>query len=358
MLTIDGSYGEGGGQILRTALALSALTRTPFKIEKIRHTRPQPGLKHQHLQCVQALQQLAPARVRGAEIGSTVVEFTPGAVQPGRTVTVDIGTAGSVTLLMQSLLLPAVFAAGDTEIQLAGGTDVPWSMPVDYFSRVVLPHFSDAAHIGICGLRRGFYPKGQGRLGLRVRPRFAWERNMDRRALIRRARGLLPAFELRYKPQCFEIRGVSAASASLKGADVCRRQIEGVKKVVGDRYRLHIAPAYAATASPGSVIVLWAHPLKGRISLASDALGRKGVRAEVIGAGAAKRLLALLESDAALDHHLADNLVPLMALTGGALKPDRITDHILSNIYVCEQFLGNRFEIDARRCLVKLQCDR
>jgi RNA 3'-terminal phosphate cyclase (GTP) len=356
MLTIDGSYREGGGQILRTALALSMLIRRPFKIEKIRYHRPRPGLKHQHLKCIEAFRQLAPVEVKGAEVGSRSVEFIPGPVSPGA-VTVDIGTAGSITLLLQALLLPVVFAPGNTDMRISGGTDVRWSVPLDYFTRVILPHFGDTARIDVTDFRRGYYPKGRGMLGLRVHPVLGLSGETDPGVLLHRIRTRLPPLDWVDTPEPRAVGGVSAASDFLKRADVCRRQIEGVQKVLRDRYRLQMIPSYSPTASPGSVIVLWGEPRRGKIALAADALGEKGVRAEIVGARAANRLLELLQSSAALDHHLADNLIPLMALTGGRLKPDRITDHILANIYVCERFLGCRFEVDPRQCLITLHRD-
>jgi RNA 3'-terminal phosphate cyclase len=223
---------------------------------------------------------------------------------------------------------------------------------------VILPHFVDTARIDVTDFRRGYYPKGQGMLGLRVSPVLALSGDTDPGVLLHRIRTQLPPLDWVDTPETRTVCGVSAASDSLKRADVCRRQIEGVQKVLGDRYRVEIIPSYSPTASPGTVIVLWGAPPRGRITLSADALGEKGVRAEVIGARAANRLLELFQSSAALDHHLADNLIPLMALTGGRLKPDRITDHILANIYVCERFLDCRFDVNPRQCLITLHRDR
>jgi RNA 3'-phosphate cyclase len=148
MIHIDGSYMEGGGQIVRTALALSTLTGKPFKIDKIRHNRSRPGLKPQHLSCIDALKQLANAQVKGAQAGSDSVEFFPDRIYAA-TLSVDIGTAGSITLLLQSLLLPCMFADAPVRIKIKGGTDTRWSIPIDYFTNVILPFFNELASIEI-----------------------------------------------------------------------------------------------------------------------------------------------------------------------------------------------------------------
>jgi RNA 3'-terminal phosphate cyclase (GTP) len=353
MLTINGAYEEGGGQIVRTALALSALTQIPFRIEKIRHNRPKPGLKPQHLACIAALQQLTGARFSGAQAGAAWLEFYPGPVRP-RALSLDIGTAGAITLLMQSLLLPVIFAAEDSELVIQGGTDVRWSIPIDYFIHVILPHFDPLADIDVTCERRGFYPKGQGSVRFRIQPKFRLAQTRGAGPLIQHLRAELPPIELTDRPKPWEIRGVSAAAALLKNAKVARRQADAAKRRIGDAHPIQITTQYDSTASAGSVITLWVVPERGKISLSADALGQKGLRAEAVGEQAARHLIARLGSGAALDHHLADNLIPLMALVGGVLKPDRITGHILSNIHVCEQFLDVRFEVDRSKSLIRL----
>ena len=138
---------------MRTALALSTLTGKPFRIDKIRHQRSRPGLKPQHLSCIDALKRLANAQVEGALPGSAAVEYLPGKISAG-TVGVDIGTAGSITLLLQSLLLPCMFADARVILKIKGGTDTKWSIPIDYFSCVILPFFNQLASIEIKSMQR------------------------------------------------------------------------------------------------------------------------------------------------------------------------------------------------------------
>ena len=345
MIHIDGSYMEGGGQIVRTALALSALTGKPFKIDKIRHNRSRPGLKPQHLSCIDALKQLANAQVKGARAGSDAVEFFPDRIYAAA-LSVDIGTAGSITLLLQSLLLPCMFADAPVRLKIKGGTDTRWSIPMDYFTNVILPYFTKLASIKIKNMRRGFYPKGQGFVDLSVSPRYHLNDFATVEELFAHLFNSVSRIHLTGKPSPIGVEGISCASSRLKGAGVAERQAEGAAKRIGSRFAVNVASYYQNTASPGTVITLWTVSKEGQVCVGADALGERGVRAEKIGAMAARQLLNVLNSDAAVDHHLADNLIPLLALVGGTIKTDKITGHIRSNIYVCEQFLDVAFSID------------
>jgi RNA 3'-phosphate cyclase len=352
MIHIDGSYMEGGGQIVRTALALSALTRKPFRIDKIRDNRPTPGLKRQHLSCVEALTQISGARATGARPGSVGIEFFPSVVKTAD-LAIDIGTAGSVTLLLQALLLPCMFAEGPIGINIKGGTDTRWSIPVDFFLHVNLPVFRKFAAIEINRIKRGYYPKGQGYVDLTVMPEFHrsdFERFEDFKTNLRHSAAGIYFID---KLEPIRIKGISSASSQLKNARVAERQVEGAAAILGNRYTLELDWEYQPTASPGTVITLWAVDEKEIVLAGADALGRKGLRAEEVGAMAARKLLEIVDSGAAMGHHLADNLIPLIAVVGGTIKPDKITGHIRSNIYVCEQFLDVRFHIDETQNLIQ-----
>jgi RNA 3'-phosphate cyclase len=347
MIYIDGSHMEGGGQILRTALALSTLTRQPFVIEKIRRNRARPGLKAQHLSCIAALKQLAAAEVQGAQPGASRLSFYPQPVASGQLV-LDIGTAGSITLLLQSLLLPSLFADGTIKLCLTGGTDTKWSIPADYFAHVILPFMNKFATVKIDEIRRGFYPRGQGTLALTVTPRFCLNHFENFDAFFTHVRNTVSPLQSTRQPELDHVEGRSVASLKLKDARVAERQADGAARILGDRFSLRIEKEYGPSASLGSVITLWAVSRQAAVFMGADALGEKGRPAEDVGAAAADRLLNLLKSHAAVDSHLADNLIPLMALCGGELKTEKITDHIRSNIYVCEKFLGVGFRVKER----------
>ena len=351
MIYIDGTHMEGGGQILRTALALSTLTRQPFVIEKIRHNRPRPGLKAQHLSCLDALKQLSAAKVENAQLGAPKLSFYPQSVVSGKMV-LDIGTAGSITLLLQSLLLPCMFADGAVKLDITGGTDTKWSIPADYFAHVILPFLNKFATVEIDEIRRGFYPRGRGKLALTITPRFCLSQFENFDAFFANVKNSISPIQLTSQPRLDHIEGRSVASFQLKDARVAERQADGAAHVLGDRYSLRIEKKYRKTASVGTVITLWAVSRQGIVFMGADALGEKGRRAEDVGAAAADRMLKLLKSDAAVDCHLADNLIPLMALCGGQVKTEKITGHIRSNIYVCEKFLGAGFRLQEKENVV------
>ena len=170
MIEIDGSFGEGGGQIVRTAVALSAVTGKPVRITKIRLGRPKPGLAAQHARAIMALAGICDDRISGVEPGSSEISFSPGEIRGGRH-RVEIGTAGSVTLLMQCLLPALLRAEAPSSLQIQGGTDVSWAPTVDYSKNVFLPALSSfRAKVSLEVLQRGYYPRGQGEVLLEVEP--------------------------------------------------------------------------------------------------------------------------------------------------------------------------------------------
>jgi RNA 3'-terminal phosphate cyclase (ATP) len=354
MIHIDGSHLEGGGQIIRTALALSTMTGRAFRADKIRHNRPKPGLKHQHLTCIEALKQLAGAQVKGDRLGSDFIEFIPGPILPG-SYSLNIGTAGSITLLLQSLLLPCMFADHPVRLMITGGTDTKWSMPIDYFSRVILPFFNEFAAVRIEKMHRGFYPKGRGFVNLTIEPGFHLNDYTNFSEFIDRLRSRIAALDLMDKAEPVKIQGISCASQTLRDAKVAERQAAGAIKKIGGLCPVDIEKQYRQTASVGTVITLWALNKQGKTFAGADALGEKRKRAEAVGEIAAEKLLAIFRSDAAVDCHLADNVVPLMALAGGRLKADSITGHIRSNIYVCEKFVGLHFSIDEKKSEITVE---
>ncbi|MGE0493649.1 MAG: RNA 3'-terminal phosphate cyclase [Vulcanimicrobiota bacterium] len=327
MIAIDGQYQEGGGQILRSSLAFSAITGKPFCIDKIRAGRKPPGLKAQHLAAVELVGSMCSAQVEGAHPGSTSLTFRPGRLVPGR-YGLDVGTAGSVTLLLQAAMLPALFAGGRVELRLVGGTDVSWSPPADYMSQVVLPYFralgSIREHVG----PRGFFPKGKGVLECQVEGRFAsWQAVQ------------LPPLDLTRALVPTRIRVHSVSSADLEEREVARRQASSVCNQLAD-----LSPQATFEAvksrSTGSVVTIWAEgpetdwPLR----LGADRLGERGVPAERVGIKAAVAFRERLEQPAPVEENLADNLVPLLALAGGRIGCQVVSPHTLANIYVAEKF--------------------
>lgn len=322
---IDGSYGEGGGQILRTAVALSVVTGKAVRITKIRANRPNPGLRPQHLHGILALKELSDARVRGAKVGSTELEFVPGKAGP-KHIRVPISTAGSITLVLQALLPAVAFVGGSFEV--TGGTDVPWSPPVDYLRNVTLfalERMGLNAEIEI--RRRGHYPKGGGIVAGRVEP---WE---ERKPLVALEWSRIKRFA-----------GISHATNL--PAHVAERQAKAAENRLREFYDVPVGIETEVSRSlgPGSGIVVWAET--DGLRLAGDALGKRGKPAEVVGREAADELLDALKTGAAVDRFLGDQLIPFLAFAGGEVKVAEVTNHLVTNVWVVERFLGKVFEVE------------
>lgn len=338
MIELDGSFGEGGGAILRQALALSMLTGKPFRINNIRKGRANPGLAPQHVACVDASMKLCNAEVVGRYTGSTEVEFKPGEFKGGHH-DIDIGTAGSITLLLQSLLLPSIFCGKKVSFHIKGGTDVKWSQPFDYFNSVFLAQMRRYAEIDACLFKRGYYPKGGGEIKVIINGKF----NSTNQA---------PSILLLEQKKLLQIKGISHASADLEGARVAERQSESAKLYLGKLDApFSFTHQYYNSLSTGSGITLWAVfgndeiDLINPVVLGADGLGDKGKKAEDVGREAAVSLLKEIGSGAAVDKHLADQLIPFMAVAGGIIRASEITNHVKSNIYVAEKFMDVKFDI-------------
>ena len=328
MLHLDGSYGEGGGQILRTALSLSALTGGPVRIERIRAGRAKPGLRPQHLTAVQALALISQAEVAGAHLGSQELSFSPRAPQGGHylfDVAEKTGSAGAVSLIAQALLPPLLQAKTPTAVILKGGTHVPWSPPVHYLSHVFLPALALlGAKVELTLERWGWYPKGGGEVRLKITP----------------SRGLT-GIEWRNPaaPQAF--RALSASSQLPE--HVARRQAVRLTERLGEMVPVEIIPASGQT--PGSFVFLWG-PRAG-----FSALGARGKPAEKVADEVADAYMAFGKSRTAVDRHLADQILPYLALARdpSTFTTEAVTSHLLTNIWVIEQFLGSTFEVRGNR---------
>lgn len=357
MLTIDGSYHEGGGQILRTALALSSLTRTSFDMHNIRKGRKVPGLKAQHKTGVLALRQLCDAKFTDVEIGSENVSFYPGIIKSGN-FEIDIGTAGSITLLFQSILLPSLFADKKVSWKITGGTDVIWSPQFDYFANVLVPYLKRFADIEIKLEKRGYYPKGGGKVLIKIDPKFHL-RDFENFAELRKhlAEEVKP-YTLDKQLELVKINGVAHSSSTLQKAEVADRLAETAKSnLLSFKVPIDIRIEYQQTYSDGCGIALWALFSNGENITVSgtDSLGEKRLSSEQVAGKAADELKKEIKSGAVIDKHLADQLIPFIALVpGSVIKISEITPHTLTNIWVVEQFLGKTFEVDKENNLIRV----
>ena len=358
MIILDGSKGEGGGQIVRTALALSNITGKPFRVTNIRAGRKDAGLKPQHVHCVKALQQLCGAKSEGAFEGSSELLYVPGKIT-AKNLTIDIGTAGSITLLLQAVLLPCMFAKKSHMLRLKGGTDTEWSMPADYFANVLLPQYRRVCDITSNLLKRGYYPKGGGEVKLAIKPKIHRNEYENFEAFWKELSK--HSFKLEDQGTLIGIKGISHASKDLLNARVAERQAEAAKQKLS-KFPTRISVEYADTLSTGSGITLWAVfskdgediDIANPIRIGADALGAPGKPAELVGQEAAEKLLKSIASKAPVDSHLADNLIPLLALCApSSMLVEEITKHAHTNIDVVEAFLGKVFKIEGNLITTK-----
>jgi len=324
MIEIDGSYGEGGGQILRAAISLSCLTGEAVRISNIRANRPKPGLAAQHLKGIEAAKKLTDAEVEGLKLGSKIVVFKPGEVKSGK-LRIDIGTAGSVTLILQSILLPSLIKG--CEFTISGGTDVKWSPTADYFKNVTLPALSlFGVKCEFEVLKRGYYPKGGGMVRVRTE------------------KSTLNGFDFNDSSDSEIIEGISHCS-NLPD-HVARRQAEAAKALLEKQgFKAEIEVEIVRSVSTGSAITLW-KDFKG-----GSALGERGKRAEKVGEEAALNLANELKAEGVVDKHLADQLMVFATVANGrtSYTTTEVTLHQKSNAYVIAKFLGDVIKFDNRR---------
>jgi len=325
---IDGRYGEGGGQIFRTALTLSAIFKVPVHINHIRGNRKKPGLKAQHLTAVNALTAITGARVEGAEVDSRELVFEPGEIRGGD-YCFHIGTAGSTGLAIQTMIPVLLFGKIPSQIQITGGTHVPWSPSFHYLKSVFLPALRKmGGEVSLEIDRWGWYPKGGGMV----------------RAFIRNRQGL-KAVNLTNRGKLLNLHLLSAVS-NLPLHIAERQRDQALKRIEYLGLRPTVSIENAPSPGQGTVLFLTAQ-FEGSVG-GFASLGRKGKRAEEVADDACNEFIKFLDSKGVVDIHLADQLVLYMALARGrsTLITERITDHLLTNIWVIEQFLPLRFDVE------------
>jgi RNA 3'-terminal phosphate cyclase (ATP) len=335
MLEVPGNLLEGGGQIVRTTIALAALTGNPVKITKIRDKRPNPGLQPQHVVAVRAVAAICNAETTNLLQGSQELTFTPHGHAAGRR-SFDVGTAGSIPLILQALMPAAAYAPGKVEVELTGGTDVRWSPTIDYVRLIELPLLQLMGYRAIIQLhRRGHYPKGGGHVSISLDPTRT-----------------LKAVSLSERGQLLEIEGVSHCVRL--PSHVAQRQATAAKEKLNANGFTQVnidtetyPPNQDPHLAPGSGVTLLAKFSSGTI-LGSDSLGERGKPAETVGADAATKLLAELASGAPLDKHMGDILIPYLAVAEGksTIQVSEITMHTLTNIKVSEIVAGVKFEVE------------
>lgn len=339
MVEVPGDTGEGGGQIARMAVALAAVTGTPIRLTRIRAKRPKPGLAAQHLTALRAVAALAGGAIEGLALGASEVAFRPGPIEGGD-FRFDVGTAGSITLLVQALLPVLVHARRPSTVRLTGGTDVRGAPPLDYLRFVLLPLLARCgvdARIDV--VRRGYYPRGGGEVALAVRPSKL------------RSPGRLVAGPL---------RGVGAFVHTARLPEhVAQRMRDSALAQLAHLPVEATLETRAESFGPGGAIVLAAD--RGGTTLGAGRVAERGVRAETLGEAAGAELARDLARAVALDVHAADQLIVYLALACAAGGTASFTTaeaslHTTTAIWLAERFLPLRFSVERRERYVEIGC--
>ncbi|MBW1714589.1 MAG: RNA 3'-phosphate cyclase [Deltaproteobacteria bacterium] len=329
-ITIDGRYGEGGGQVLRTALTLSALFAVPLHIHHIRGNRKKPGLRPQHLTGVRALARITGAGVEGATVDSCELVFEPGTITEGN-YSFQIGTAGSTGLVLQTIIPVLLFGKTPSQIQVTGGTHVPLSPSFHYLEAIFAPTLKKMGGAVSFEIEQwGWYPKGGGSVISK----------------IDNTQGLTPVC-LSDRGKLLDLNILSAVS-NLPLSIAERQRDQALKRVghlgLGPGIRIEDAPS----RGQGTVVFIAAQ-FEGSTG-GFTSLGTQGKSAEAVADDACNQFSSFLDSKGVIDVHLADQLVLYMALARGrsTLITQPMTDHLLTNVWVIEQFAPVKFNVDQK----------
>ena len=323
--------GEGGGQILRTALALSCLLGEAFEINNIRLGRSQPGLKPQHSAAIRAAGQISSGKIEGNKVGSTAVTFQPGKVDPG-TYHFDVGTAGSTTLVLHTVYLPLTMAGDDSRLKIEGGTHVPWSPPFEHSDRVWCPSLKQVGvDLRLSLLVAGFYPRGGGRIDAKIQ-------NCEKIAPLNiLERGRLKSLTV--------IGGV--ANLDDRIADRMIRILKHRAKEIGINGKTFKSEIFRAPChNQGAYTFIQVDFENVRAGFIG--LGEPGKRAEIVAGEAWEEVLTYLKASAPVEQHLADQLLLPLSIAEGPseFRTTKVTSHLQTNAKIIEMFGAAKIEIE------------
>ena len=326
MLEIDGSYGEGGGQILRCAVGLSTILNKPVRITNIRANRPTPGIKAQHYVVIKSIKEMSDAKTENLEIGSTKLTFIPGEFKGGN-YKFDIGTAGSITLVFQALILASLKTDKKLNIKLTGGTDVKWSPSWDYFKHVFLPIIKKIGiKVDVNLIKRGYYPKGGGEAEINIFPGFNLKTlRLDKETVFSKIKGIVNIGQLS-----------SGISKRIKHSTI--------RSLLKNNLQADITIEESKTLSPGTGITIWTDSKD--IILGSSVLGERGIPSEEIGKNVVNNLLSEVSSNSTIDTYAFDQILPYIAISKGESTciVREISNHAQTNMWLIKQFLETNFQ--------------
>ncbi|NWG10067.1 MAG: RNA 3'-terminal phosphate cyclase [Nitrososphaerales archaeon] len=328
-IVIDGSYGEGGGQILRTSVTLSAVMGMPIEIVNIRAKRDNPGLRPQHVGAIKAISSLCNASVENLRVGSDRIVFSPNRLR-STFIRLDVGSAGSVTLLLQAIIPSVSLSRVEAELEIIGGTDVKWSPTMNYFTHVVLPAYRLLGiEANLLVKRRGYYPVGGGIVRVGIKP----ARELNPLNIVSLEK-LLPSI-------------ISICSRLPRG--VAERQMKAAKDYLSNRginpksFEINIDDSI----SPGSSILVYSVGDKGPF-IGSGTIGERGKPSEEVGREAAKIFSEEYNSNAPMDRHVGDMLVPFLPFAKGEsiFRVSKVTQHLSTNLHIASIFTKCQYSID------------
>ena len=342
LFEIDGSQKSGSGTILRLSVALAAITGQPLHIYNIRQNRPQPGLKPQHLEAVLTAVKLCSAEVKGATLGSRELWFKPREVKGGN-FEAEIGTAGSIPMLLTATLPILVSAKDSVRIHVSkGGTDVSHSPTINYLRNVFLPALKQMGlEVAITVHKYGYYPRGMGEVTMTVNP----------------PQSLQP-IRLNNFGKLKSVKGISVCTF-LEDRKVAERQAKAAREYLSEKgyaADIQIVNDRSNPFQKGSSIVLWAETDTGAI-MGADAIGELKKTSEAVGREAAEKLHVELAMRPTVDVHLADMLIPYMALAEGTstLLTRDVSEHLETNVWLAEKMLKVRFNIQKINNLFRIE---
>jgi RNA 3'-terminal phosphate cyclase (ATP) len=330
LVKIDGSQGEGGGQILRTAISLSAITGKPIEVSNIRANRTNPGLRPQHMAGIRIIADLFHAKSENLKVGAEWIRFSPSDKFEGGSIKFDIGTAGSIPLILMTVVPAVSLSNNSLQIEVTGGTDVKASPTIDYIKHIVAKSYlSIGPKFSVNVLKRGYYPKGGGVVQCTIKPC--------------KTPGTIELLATEYlEPKIISV-------CSQLPIHVAKRQISSAlialekKDIRCSNYTASIE----TSISPGSSILVYSASDFG-LYVGGDSIGELGKRAEAVGTEAAMRFLDSTLAQATVDPFLADMLVLPLALSKGRsrYRVGRVTQHLLTSLHVVSQMIGCKYSIE------------
>jgi len=339
LISIDGSYGEGGGQILRTAVALSAFKKVPIKITNIRASRPDPGIKAQHHIAIKSVKELCNAETTGLDVGSSTLTFIPDEVKGG-SYKFDIGTAGSIVLVFETCILASLNAKEPLTIKITGGTDVKWAPTWDYFKNVFIPllkNFGIKTDINL--IKRGYYPRGGGEAEITIYP------NTDFKQIT-----------LDENQTFFDVEGIIYIS-NLPEHISTRIKQAAINELLKSNLKANIKIEQSSSFSAGTGLTLW---VKSKDTIiGTTVIGEKRLSSEEVGQKAVRNLKNEIFSGANLDVYAFDQLLPYFVISNKNESSSciirELSSHASTSMWVLKQFFNVDFEVKRNEKNVKIK---